>query len=41
MVGTAIFLSKTTMMTLKGLGILLIVMLGFLVSLNNAVMKFN
>ena len=39
MVGTANFLSKTIMITLKVLGMLMIVMLGFIVSLIFSVMK--
>ncbi len=39
MVGTATFLSKTIMITLKVLGMLMLVMLGFLVSLIIGVMK--
>ena len=33
MVGTATFLSKTIMITMKALGMLMLVMLGFIVSL--------
>ena len=39
MVGTATFLSKTIMITLKVLGMLMLVMLGFIVSLIFGVMK--
>lgn len=39
MVGTANFLSKTIMITLKVLGMLMLVMLGFIVSLIFGVMK--
>jgi len=39
MVGTATFLSKTIMITLKVLGMLMLVMLGFIVSLIIGVMK--
>lgn len=39
MVGTANFLYKTIMITLKGMGMLLMVMLWFLVSLIFGVMK--
>lgn len=39
MVGTANFLYKTIMITLRGLGILMLVMLGFIVSLIFGVMK--
>ena len=39
MVGTATFLSKTIMITVKGLGILMMFMLGFIVSLIFGVMK--
>ena len=39
MVGTATFLSKTIMITLKVLGMLMLVMLGFIVSLVFGVMK--
>ena len=39
MVGTASFLSKTIMITLKVIGMLMIVMLGFIVSLIFGVMK--
>jgi hypothetical protein len=39
MVGTANVLSKIIVMTLKGLGILMMVMLGFIVSLIFGVMK--
>ena len=39
MVGTATFLSKIIMITLKAIGMLMIVMLGFIVSLIFGVMK--
>ena len=39
MVGTANFLSRTIMITLKGLGILMMVTLGFMLSLIFGVMK--
>ena len=39
MVGTANFLSKTIMITLKVLGMLMLVMLGFIVSLIIGVMR--
>ena len=39
MVGTATIISKTIMISLKSLGILMMVMLGFLVSLIFGVMK--
>ena len=39
MVGTATFLSKTIMITLKVLGMLMLVMVGFIVSLIFGVMK--
>lgn len=39
MVGTATMISKTIMITLKGLGILMMVMLGFIVSLILGVMR--
>jgi preprotein translocase subunit Sss1 len=39
MVGTATIISKTIMITRKGLGILMIFMLGFIVSLIFGVMK--
>jgi hypothetical protein len=39
MVGTANFLSKTIMITLKVLGMMMLVMLGFIVSLIIGVMR--
>lgn len=39
MVGTATFLSKTIMITLKAMGMLMLVMLGFIVSLIFGVMR--
>ena len=39
MVGTATFLSKTIMITLKVLGMLMLVMVGFILSLIWGVMK--
>jgi hypothetical protein len=39
MVGTASIISRTITITLKGLGILMMVMLGFIVSLFFGVMK--